>query len=234
MESNYTLDCIVFGESAGEIFPIEIASTKTVHTLKCMIKEEKKHVFHDVDTNNLKLWKVKNLLIDGAVQDNLKRHLEEEESLLPISELSEVFTELPEKNRLHIVVRVSPTGPVATDIPPFLTRRALYINKPTGAPSELAHPAQLARLQAKKEYLCNRPRDAAGPVPVTLLEPIFAEFVDDCKNYQPTAADSQFVRELSEEMCGFYTQEPMRMHKFRELFLRHGIELHADTIGSSQ
>jgi hypothetical protein len=124
-------------------------------------------------------------------------------------------------------------GPVATDIPSFLTRRTLYLEKRICAPSEGSLPAQFARLQAKKEYLCNRPRDAACPVPVTLLEPIFADFVDDCRNYQPTVADSEFIQELSEEMCGFYTTEPDRMHAFRRLFLRHGIELHADTIGSS-
>ncbi|OJA11314.1 hypothetical protein AZE42_08595 [Rhizopogon vesiculosus] len=233
MKSNYTLNCIVFGKDPSQIFPIKIASTKTVYALKKMIKEKLENTFCDVNARNIKLWEVKNMLAEDALQDNLKPHLEEK-PLSPVAELFEVFYEPPKKGRLHIVVRGPPTGHIATVIP-FLKRRAAYLKKRTGAPSEWARPAQFAKLQFHEaEYLCNRPRDAADPVPVTLLEPIFAQFVDDCREYQPTAKDSQFIRGLSEEMCKYYGSPDERVYAFRQIFRYLNIKLTADTIGSSK
>ncbi|OAX42194.1 hypothetical protein K503DRAFT_797382 [Rhizopogon vinicolor AM-OR11-026] len=140
----------------------------------------------------------------------------------------------PKKEYLHIVVQGPPTGPVATVIP-FLKQRAAYLKKRTGTPLEWARPAQFATLQFyEEEYLCNRPRDAADPVPATLLELIFAQFMDDCREYQPTAEDSQFIRKLSEEMCKYYGGSDERMHVFSQLFQYLNIELTSDTIGSSK
>ncbi|OAX42201.1 hypothetical protein K503DRAFT_797388 [Rhizopogon vinicolor AM-OR11-026] len=198
-----------------------------------MIKERLENTFCDVDAGHLKLWEVKNMLVDDALQDNLKPHLEKE-PLSPIAELFKFFSEPPKEDHLHIVVQGSPTGPVATVIP-FLKRRAAYLKKRTGAPSEWAHPTQFARSQFyEEEYLCNHPRDAADPVPVTLLEPIFAQFVDDCQEYQPTAKDSLFIRELSEEMYKYYGSPDERMYACMQLLRYLNTEFTADTTGSSK
>lgn len=82
-------------------------------------------------------------------------------------------------------------------------------------------------------YLCNRPRDAAHPIPVILLDRILAEFVDDCQNRRPTADDDSFVQQLSENMCSFYDDEPKRMHRFREILSTYGIKLTPAAVGST-
>ncbi|KAG2058628.1 hypothetical protein BDR06DRAFT_1030345 [Suillus hirtellus] len=86
----------------------------------------------------------------------------------------------------------------------------------------------------KEEYLCNRPRRAADSLPVTLLEPIFGEFVDDCQNYQPTDHDNDFVWKLSENMSSFHPDELTRMNVFRHLLRGYGIILHSSAIGSTK
>jgi hypothetical protein len=91
-------------------------------------------------------------------------------------------------------------------------------------------PAEFFAIQEGKQYLCSRPRAAADPVPVTLLVPIFAEFVDDCQNHQPTADDNKFVQQLSEQMCQHYANESLRMYAFRQLLRDIGIELEASAV----
>jgi hypothetical protein len=121
---------------------------------------------------------------------------------------------------------------VAPDIP-ILNERIEYFKRRIDVPSTGAQPAEFARIQEGKEYLCNRPRDAADPIPVTLFEPIFAEFVDDCQNRQPTADDDSFVRQFSEKMSSFYTAEHFRMAEFRELLGDYGIKLDAASVGKT-
>ena len=53
---------------------------------------------------------------------------------------------------------------------------------------------------------CNCPSWTSS-TPVTLLHPIFGEFVDDCQNYKPTEVDNAFVLELSTEMSKIYDTE---------------------------
>ncbi|KAG1851653.1 hypothetical protein F4604DRAFT_1592308, partial [Suillus subluteus] len=101
-------------------------------------------------------------------------------------------------------------------------------------PSAGAKPASFAATQEEEEYLCNRPRRATDSLPVTLLEPIFAKFVDDCQDYQPTDQDNDFVRKLSENMSSFYPDEHSRMKVFRELLHGYGITLHSSPIGSTK
>jgi hypothetical protein len=105
-------------------------------------------------------------------------------------------------------------------------------------PSDAGQPRQFEDLQGnpREQIFCSRPREVADPIPVTLLEPIFAQFVDDCRceDYELTDDDHAFAVELSHEMCKFQPSEPVRMDKFRKIFHAHGITLHAGTIGHSQ
>jgi hypothetical protein len=55
-------------------------------------------------------------------------------------------------------------------------------------------------------------------VPVTLLHPIFGQFIDECKEYKPTAIDNAFVLELSEAMSKVYPDEADRGKGIRQLF----------------
>ena len=110
MSGTLDLNCLVLGHDASHIFPIEIAERKTVGALKDAIKDKKEHAFQHVDADNLILWQV-----SIPVNRNLTEHLSkldfvDEGSLLPVEELSDVFSDSPARRHLHIVVRVPPAG----------------------------------------------------------------------------------------------------------------------------
>ncbi|KAG1901794.1 uncharacterized protein F5891DRAFT_1187269 [Suillus fuscotomentosus] len=112
-------------------------------------------------------------------------------------------------------------------------RRITYLKKGAGTPSASAKPSAFSTKQDQQEYLCNRPRRAADPVPITLLEPIFAEFVDDCQKYEPTVHDNDFVLQLSEKMASFYPNELTWMNTFWQVLRDYGIILNASMVGST-
>ena len=60
---HYTLDlnCFVYGDDPSRIFPVKIASTESVGTLKEWVKDKKKHAFEHVDAEALNVWKVRPL-----------------------------------------------------------------------------------------------------------------------------------------------------------------------------
>jgi hypothetical protein len=166
----------------------------------------------------------------------------------------EIFPDAPQCKRLHIIIQPRYTRKLFVSLPPnslntdllrvwflvpvvphipLVAKRLAYLQKAVGAPSAGAKPASFAATQEKEEYLCNRPRGAADSLPVTLLEPIFAEFVDDCQDYQPTDEDNNFVRKLSEDMSSFYTEELVRMNAFRQLLRGYGITLDSSAISST-
>ncbi|KAG0697573.1 hypothetical protein DFH29DRAFT_811543 [Suillus ampliporus] len=125
--------------------------------------------------------------------------------------------------------------PVAPDVSISIQRRA-YLEKPSESPSSAAMPSVISKAQNRDEpdFLCSRPRKAEDPVPVTLLHPIFAEFVDDCRDLKPTHLDYRFVRELSEKMCMFFSDENARMEAFRtQLADSYDIALYNAGIGAT-
>jgi hypothetical protein len=71
----------------------------------------------------------------------------------------------------------------------------------------------------------NRPPSAAATIPVTLLHPIFGQFVDDCAKCVPTPDDNNLVLELSYEMSKFYEKESDRGSMFIDILSEHGIRL---------
>ena len=57
-----SLTSFVCGDELGRIFEIKIAPAESVSALKKVIKDEKRHVFRDVDADRLDLWKVSDLM----------------------------------------------------------------------------------------------------------------------------------------------------------------------------
>ena len=55
-----TLQCVIYGESANEIFHIKIASNKTVNDLRDMICNAREDVFANDNPVQLTLWRVNN------------------------------------------------------------------------------------------------------------------------------------------------------------------------------
>ena len=84
------------------------------------------------------------------------------------------------------------------------------------------------------KFCCNR-LSWASSTPVTLLHPIFGEFVDNCEIYKPTEVDNAFVLDLSTNMSEIYDTEAESAKVFRDLLYQYYcIQLYpADVLGTS-
>ncbi|KAG2054009.1 hypothetical protein BDR06DRAFT_1008193 [Suillus hirtellus] len=221
------LNCIVFGDDPCHIFPVDVKQTKTVSDLKNVIKVAKKPEFDHVAADCLELWKVKinlnniqlwNAIMDGGIE------------LHPLTKLSDVFADGIERGCIHIVVK----HPAIARHIPAVDRQIAYLKKGAGTPSAGAKPSAFSMKQDQQEYLCNCSCRAADPVPITFLEPIFTQFVDDCQKYEPTVHDNDFVLQLSEKMAAFYPNELMQMNTFRQVLWDYSIILNASMVGSAR
>ncbi|KAG2053973.1 hypothetical protein BDR06DRAFT_1008163 [Suillus hirtellus] len=142
-----------------------------VGDLKEVIKNKKRPVFDHVATDRLELWKV-DLPIDEMIQQNLNNlTLDPMKSLSPVDEIIEIFPDTPPCKYLHMIIQCPPA---------VVDRQIAYLKKGVGTPLAGAKPSAFSIKQDQQEYLCNHPRRATDPVPITLLKPIFAEFMDDC------------------------------------------------------
>jgi len=107
--SMLTLNCLVFGEDEGRIFPVEIRNDKSVGSLKQAIKENKKAAFGSVDADTLDLWNV-SIPYDDSFEENLKNiDLSKKRPLSPRQKLSTHFNVEFRDDCLAIVVR-APSG----------------------------------------------------------------------------------------------------------------------------
>jgi hypothetical protein len=102
------VNCFVHDDDPRHVFPVKIARTDTVGTLKKAIKEEKKVALEHADADALKVWKV-----DVPVNDRFKENvgmvdLRDEEELSAVDELSDLFSEGPTRKHLHIIVVYDP------------------------------------------------------------------------------------------------------------------------------
>jgi hypothetical protein len=96
---------------------------------------------------------------------------------------------------------------------------------PPKPPSFHGQTKEFAKGQNKPTFYFNQPPAAAPPVPLTLLHPIFGQFVDDCDSYIPTKEEYNLVCDLSLTMS-----EEDRMSKFHEVMNKHGFDLKTSTI----
>ena len=109
-QPQFTLNCLVLGDDASRVFPVEIANSKTVGDLRDAIKDKKRPAFDHVPADTLVLWKV-SILVNRSLTQNLSnRTFADESPLLPVDELSEVFSDSPARRHLHIVVSAPPAS----------------------------------------------------------------------------------------------------------------------------
>ncbi|KIL66082.1 hypothetical protein M378DRAFT_10374 [Amanita muscaria Koide BX008] len=109
--------------------------------------------------------------------------------------------------------------PTAAEDMTTLRTKFLHESRPM-APSTAGEPNGFSKRQENLDQMiyCNRPRDAFAPIPVTLLHPIFGQFIDDCEKYKPMEKDNAFVLELLTVMSKFYPDEAERADSVRQLF----------------
>jgi hypothetical protein len=104
------LNCFVHDDDPRHVFPVKIARTESVGTLKRSIKDDNPESFRDVDARSLVLWKVSIPVNDGFKENVRKVELRDEDALSPVDRLSKVFLGQPEDGDLHIIVRSPPAS----------------------------------------------------------------------------------------------------------------------------
>ncbi|TDL24163.1 hypothetical protein BD410DRAFT_896881 [Rickenella mellea] len=157
-------------------------------------------------------------------------------SELPWTRVSDVFEAPPAIGFVHFLVprpvnalkRKRSPSPVSRLLQLRLDHEAHY-NIP--APSAAAEPETFRKLQKRSDNqpfaFFNRPHGTSS-IPVTLLHPVFGQFVDAVETYEPTSADKAFVRALAIAMSDIYTNEGDRASAFRGIIADHwGIKLSA-------
>jgi hypothetical protein len=93
----------VLGDDHSHVFPVKIADTKTVSSLKEVIKDNNMHIFQWFNTKHLLLWRV-SIPIDDALGENVNNaKLTDKGSFSPVDRLSKVFSNVPEEGYLHII-----------------------------------------------------------------------------------------------------------------------------------
>jgi hypothetical protein len=200
---NINVNCLVLGDGPQHVFPLEIARTGTVNVLKDLITDNIRHRFPGIS---------------------------------PAVRMFGMFPKLPEYKHLHIVIqRPNPSEWSVNSTMSSIPIAVLFVFSGSVANQRRAYcyaiedsdppwyAAQQAISTSKQGQTVYRPRELADLVPLTLLERIFAQFVDDCQNYQPTDEGNRFVRELSEKMCFFYPDKYSEMDIFKKVLDSYGI-----------
>ncbi|KAF8316720.1 uncharacterized protein EI90DRAFT_3171070 [Cantharellus anzutake] len=173
------LYCLIHGDGANHIFPVQIASTESVGTLKKAIKEEKFALQH----------------IDADTLNSGRDYLPSTSGWISTHHCS-----------------VSPC--ISNRVP---KGRAEWASKfAQKAPSEKGKPKNFAADQRRNPpaFCFNRPPSTAATIPITLHNPIFGQFQDDCNTYIPTKADHDL--KLSSSMSEFCDAEKGRVEKILE------------------
>lgn len=115
--------------------------------------------------------------------------------------------------------------------------RKIYVDDfPQMAPSSQGVPSKFDELQRDKHHTIhwNQPPSASSSIPPMLLHPIFGKFINDCKNYEPTAADNRLVWMLSAAMSHFFDDEDAQASMFWEILQDSGMEAYATVIDGTK
>jgi hypothetical protein len=86
-------------------------------------------------------------------------------------------------------------------------------------PSDLSQPKQFRDLDQEK-FALNRPPNPTT-LPLALLHPIFAEFVTNVEDHEPTPEDNALVRELRQVMSKPWDEELKQSGEFRQILEKH-------------
>ena len=127
----FNLLCYVRDDDYKQAFKVEIEEGEAVATLKEVIKEKKRPHFDHILADSLVLWKVslpydrnlaenaKNLsLVDGLSQVSVtdpSLNNEQIQSLSSPQKLSNIFSELPMEEHVHIIVEPPPARSTPTE-----------------------------------------------------------------------------------------------------------------------
>ncbi|KAF9965805.1 hypothetical protein BGZ73_001262 [Actinomortierella ambigua] len=106
-----TLFCLVDGEATSNAFPVEIEPSKSIGSLKKVIKSEKTPRFDDIAADELTLWRVSIPVEDEETPILLDNVLEDKKKLSsPRMRLSTLFPKSPDDETYILVQRPPPTA----------------------------------------------------------------------------------------------------------------------------
>ncbi|KAG0222000.1 hypothetical protein BGW42_007040 [Actinomortierella wolfii] len=102
--NSLTLFCLVDGEKTA--FPVTIDTDKTIGELKKAIRDEKANYFHDVDADELSLWHVSVPVLPKKDRKPIwLADVPKKEELDETDDIADVFTDVPPKKTIHIIVQ---------------------------------------------------------------------------------------------------------------------------------
>ncbi|CAG8541901.1 9942_t:CDS:2 [Paraglomus occultum] len=121
-----TLSCLLMGDDPyANVFTVDIDDNKLVSHLKKAIKQEQPQTFANVDSKNLKLWKVNipldepepNLSLTTTNKFNItiREGLPDVKLLSAWDDISDYFSGQPPKKHVHIVVQPEPSSGVQAE-----------------------------------------------------------------------------------------------------------------------
>ena len=117
MSRTLELNCLVLGDDPIHVFTVKIPDTETVSILKKEIRKEKQNAFKGVDADKLLLWKV-SILADDNLQQSIEAlnlgESSDQHLRRPVARLFNVFPDLSEDERVHIIVQPPPSSEFQT------------------------------------------------------------------------------------------------------------------------
>jgi len=258
-QSLLELNCLVLGDQRNHIFPVKIAETESVGSLKKAIKEEKRPLFNHIAADALELWNVSEP-IDQHLENNLeKANFHEKESLSPVDKLSKIFPNLPVEGCLHIVVWCPEDGKLRDSfcsdpvslisenpehgeqrdaVSSLQDRRMNLCEKRYQAPSSEGHFDTFRKEQAKegRKIHCGRPIRLDRGVPASLFDETLSQFQYDLAHCVPTPADIRCFARLRRQLTEIFEKEIDRQTKLIEILREENIiprggNLNPNTIG---
>ncbi|KAF8416474.1 hypothetical protein L210DRAFT_3656571 [Boletus edulis BED1] len=219
--------CWLRGSTLDSRFQISIRADATMGQLKGCMKESES-VLRDVGDGQIRLFRI------SGDEDELRECLNKIGDGEPLQgdTLVPNFLGVPVLDLFYVVAEVSSTtrsmNPPPLSHPDFggtdpikAAREDFIKARPQNkSPSGGSHPSSFRKTQGEgnKRILCGRPRDPEELIPVTLLHPVFGQFLDDCQTGTMKKDDNQFVGELSNAMSNLYDDEERRVQAVTDLF----------------
>jgi hypothetical protein len=111
-------------------------------------------------------------------------------------------------------------------------RRKKVRDQPSITPSS----AKTKDITRRKDiFSYNRPKASCATIPLALLHPVFADFLEACQHHQPTEEDNKWLMGLRQDMLQEYRNENERCTQFRQTFEEHtGIAIPDASIPGTQ
>ncbi len=237
------LYCLIRGDDANHIFPVEIASSKSVGALKEIVREKNKFSLEHMDAKTLTLWKV-SIPVDDSLKENVKKvELNDEEMLSPVHRLSSIFPDPPLQLHLHIIIKFPPGKSISsTSQRPLLykgdrvaeARKAWGSSVSQEAPSSGGLPKKFLAVQKKEKPAFAIPYSASSKMTVKIMHPPSETMISLtsspilCHIFTPTKGTGLTkLEKISQAMVSTFCPPELASIGLMEIFATRAFALHS-------